>query len=337
MLDIDQPRFENPTVSILIAARNEESTILACLKAIDELDKPTGEVEVLIGNDQSTDRTGELVAEFIQKRPSFKLLPIAASNSSLRGKVNVLAQLANYSRGQYLFFTDADTQLPKSWLQAMIQHMVGQTGIVTGVTLPDGLTAFHKVQGLDWLYNLALAHLLSGFGIPVTAMGNNMLVSRRAYDAVGGYTSLPFSITEDYALFQAIVQRGFGFQNVLNEQVLAHTKPVDSWLAWLQQRKRWMRGAMNLPAWIVAALYCQYLTLPMLLFISIVSPKVAAALYGVRFLIQSVVLSIGLSRLRQTKLARYALLFEIYQLIMGPLAVIYYWLPTKIDWKGRKY
>jgi len=54
-------------------------------------------------------------------------------------------------------------------------------------------------------------------------------------------------------------------------------------------------------------------------------------------LIQSIVLSIGLSRLRQTKLGRYALLFEMYQLVMGPLAVIYYWLPTKIDWKGRKY
>ncbi|MBN8820604.1 MULTISPECIES: glycosyltransferase [unclassified Spirosoma] len=337
MLDTNQLHFTNPLVSILIAARNEESTILTCLKAIDELDKPEGEVEVLIGNDLSTDRTAELVVEFIQERPAFKLLSITESNAGLRGKANVLAQLANYARGQYLFFTDADTQVPKSWLRAMIPYMVGQTGIVTGVTLPDGPTDFHKVQSLDWLYNLTLAHLLAGFGIPVTAMGNNMLVSRRAYEAVGGYASLPFSITEDYALFRAIVQRGFEFQNVLSEQVLAHTKPVDSWFAWLQQRKRWMHGAMELPVWIVFALHCQYLALPLLVVIGIVSPLVAVALYGIRLLIQSIVLSIGLSRLRQTKLGRYALLFEMYQLVMGPLAVIYYWLPTKIDWKGRKY
>lgn len=337
MLDIDQPDVEVPLVSILVAARNEESTILGCLNAIEGLDWPVDKVEVLIGNDQSTDRTGELVAEFIRERPSYQLLTIAESDSGLRGKVNVLVQLAQRARGRFLFFTDADTQVPAGWLTAMTQHMADRTGVVTGVTLPDGPAIFHKVQGIDWLYNLTLAHLMSGLKVPVTAMGNNMVVSRQAYDAVGGYESLPFSVTEDYTLFRAIIERGYGFQNVLSEQVLAHTKPVESWAAWLQQRKRWMSGAMNLPGWIVFALYCQYLLVPLLLLVGNGSALLAMGLYGGHFLIQSIVLSIGFRRLRQTKLWRYALLFEIYQLIMGPLAIIYYWLPTKINWKGRNY
>ncbi|WP_332367854.1 hypothetical protein [Spirosoma telluris] len=49
------------------------------------------------------------------------------------------------------------------------------------------------------------------------------------------------------------------------------------------------------------------------------------------------VLSFGLSRLKQTNLWPYALLFDIYQLIIGPLSVAFYLLPTKIEWKGRNY
>ncbi len=96
-------------------------------------------------------------------------------------------------------------------------------------------------------------------------MGNNMAVSREAYDAIGGYESLPFSVVEDYALFKAIVGRGFGFRNVLNEGALARTRPVDTLGQFLNQRKRWMRGATDLPGWMVVSLYVQYLAGPLLL------------------------------------------------------------------------
>ncbi|GAB4036466.1 glycosyltransferase [Spirosoma gilvum] len=337
MLDTNQLSPVRPSVSILIAARNEEFSILNCLKAIAELDTPDSVVEVLIGNDQSTDRTDAVVADFVRKHPSFQLIPITESDSGLQGKTNALAQLANQARGQYLFFTDADTQVPTTWVSEMGRYLVGKTGIVTGVTLPDGPKLIHKLQALDWLYNLTLAHWLGSVGIPVTALGNNMAVSRQAYEAVGGYESLPFSVTEDFALFQAVVNRGYGFHNLVNEQVLARTLPVDTLQGWLQQRKRWMHGAMRLPRWMVLFLYGQYLIGPLLVLLAWVTPVSAVALYSCRLLIQTMVLSYGLSRLRQTKLWPYALLFEIYQLIMGPLAVIYYWLPTKIDWKGRKY
>ena len=155
--------------------------------------------------------------------------------------------------------------------------------------------------------------------------------------AVGGYESLAFSVTEDYALFRAVVEKGYGFRNLLSESVLARTKPVDTLRAFLQQRKRWMRGATTLPTWMVVLLYGNYLAAPFLLLIGWFSPVLAVGLYLSRLLIQTMVLSFGLSRLRQTKLWPYALLFEGYQLLMGPVAVLYYLLPTPIDWKGRTY
>lgn len=333
----ESPVSARPTVSILVAARNEETTILACLRAIYQLNYPANAIEVLIGDDQSTDRTNAIVADFIADKPAFRQVTITESRGGLRGKANVLAQLARLAGGHYLFFTDADTQVPTDWLPEMSRHLTKGVGIVTGVTLPDGSHLFHKLQTIDWLYNLTLTHLVSSFGVPVTAMGNNMAVSREAYDAFGGYESLPFSVVEDYTLFRAIVGRGFGFRNVLSESVLARTKPVDTLREFLDQRKRWMRGATDLPAWMVVLLYVQYLAGPLLLLLGWFVPALAVSLYVLKLFVQTLVISFGLGRLRQTRLWLYALLFELYQLILGPLSVLYYLAPTPVEWKGREY
>ena len=327
----------HPKISILIAARNEEATILVCLRAVSQLHYPLDSIDILVGNDQSTDKTAELVTEFCQKNPVFRLINIIESVNGLSGKANVLAQLARQAKGQYLFFTDADTLVPPNWVTEILRRFQGNAGVVTGVTLPEGTSVFHTLQTLDWLYNLTLTHLVATMGLPITAMGNNMAVSRLAYDAVGGYESLPFSVTEDYALFRAILAKGYGFRNLLDDSVLARTEPVDTFTAFLQQRKRWMRGATALPGWIVGLLYGNYLVGPLLLLLGWFTPVLAIGLYLGRLMIQTMVLSLGLSRLRQTRLWPYALLFEVYQLIIGPIAVVFYLLPVKIDWKGRKY
>ncbi|MFD2935036.1 glycosyltransferase family 2 protein [Spirosoma flavum] len=334
---IEQPVQGFPLISLLIAARNEEDSIRDCLQAITQLQYPANALDVLIGNDQSTDRTAQIVIDFIADKPNFQLVTITESRAGLVGKANVLAQLASVARGHFLFFTDADTQVPPDWLTEMSRQFTKSVGIATGVTLPEGPKLFHKLQTVDWLYNLTLTHLLSSLGVPITAMGNNMAVSRTAYEAVGGYESLPFSVVEDYTLFQAILAKGYDFRNVLNEQVLAHTKPVDTLQAFLQQRKRWMRGATALPAWMVISLYGQYLAGPLLLLLGCFTPALAIGLYVIKLFVQTLVVSFGLSRLRQTNLGLYALLFELYQLIIGPVAVVFYLLPIPIDWKGRKY
>src|SRR3989344_4994871 len=60
-----------PFVSILIAARNEEDTILRCLTAISSLSWAKDKFEVLIGNDNSSDNTAFVVQEFIKNKPNF--------------------------------------------------------------------------------------------------------------------------------------------------------------------------------------------------------------------------------------------------------------------------
>src|SRR4051794_40849265 len=86
---------EKVKVSILIAARNEANNIERCLTSITRLNYPADLIEVLIGNDGSTDETAKIVETFIADKPNFKLVSITEKLGQAHGKGNVLAHLAH--------------------------------------------------------------------------------------------------------------------------------------------------------------------------------------------------------------------------------------------------
>ncbi|MFD1139851.1 glycosyltransferase [Larkinella insperata] len=324
--------------SILIAARNEETTILHCLQAVERLRYPPDRFEVLIGNDQSEDQTGALVTNFIRDKPHFRLVSITERVGQQAGKANVLAQLAHHARGAVLLFTDADCEVPPDWIQGMLRPFRDEkTGILTGCTQILGRNGFEKLQAVDWFYGQYLIKQLTDLGIPVTAMGNNMAVRRTAYDAVGGYESLPFSIVEDYQLFTEVVGQRFFFAQRFDREVLATTRPLPTVQSWLHQRKRWMMGALQLPAYFIVLFCLQLLFYPFLLFLAFWLPGTALILWGVKFGVQSAQLLWILNRFRRWDLLPYLIGYEFYLHIGYFVSLVYYLLPTQVVWKGRTY
>ncbi|MGI4834132.1 MAG: glycosyltransferase [Janthinobacterium lividum] len=244
-----------PRVSILLAARNEAAALPRCLASVRALAYPPHLLEVLLGDDASTDGTAAVAAAAMQGfAGQFAVIPITAPLGLARGKANVLAQLARRAQGDVFFVTDADISLPPTWLQAMLAYVAPGVGTVTGLTVVAGPSPLARLQGLDWLVALALMQVASDSGQPMSAMGNNMLVTRAAYEATGGYEALPFSVTEDFALFAAVNARGYGYRQVFEPRVRAASLPAPAWGALLGQRLRWMRGVAALPARVQAAL-----------------------------------------------------------------------------------
>ncbi|MGV3559596.1 glycosyltransferase [Larkinella arboricola] len=324
--------------SILIAARNEEATILRCLEAVERLHYPKERYEVLIGNDQSEDQTGPLIAHFIRDKPHFQLFTITERVGKQAGKANVLAQLARHARGPVLLFTDADCEVPPDWIQGMLKPFQDEkTGILTGCTQIIGQSIFEKLQAVDWFYGQYLIKQLTDLNIPVTAMGNNMAVRRTAYDAVGGYERLPFSIVEDYQLFTEIVRRRFSFAQRFEPTVLANTLPLPTIRSWLHQRKRWMTGALQLPVYFILLFALQLLFYPALILLALWHPVAAAILWGVKFGVQSAQLLWILNRFRRWDLLPYLISYEIYLHLGYFVSLVYYLLPTQVVWKGRTY
>ncbi len=329
-----------PKVTIWIAARNEEENILNCLKSIEKLDYPIESLQVLIGNDKSTDKTHSLVSQFIAEKYYFQLIDIQNIINNQRGKANVLANLYEYSTGEYFLICDADVTVNPNWIKGMISNFEkdGSIGHQVGITSINGNSIWHHFQSIDWLHALTLLKLAADLRIPLTGLGNNSAVTRKAYEATGGYAKIPFSITEDFALFHEVVKKGFGFKNTINKEVFNQTLPITTLKEFLHQRKRWMVGALQCPWWIVGLLFLQALFLPILLIIGInFSWKMALIIWVVKWLNQTLTVLPTILILKEYHLIKYLLFYEFYANWWQMTMIFFYYSPVKVDWKGRIY
>ena len=324
-----------PTVSILIAARNEEANILATLKAIDNLDYPKTDLEILIGNDDSEDNTEKIVSNFIVQKPHFKLFTINHNLPNLKGKANVLAQLTRQSTGDFLFFTDADTVVPPTWVNSILPQFKENVGVVTGITTMSGSKPLAQFQALEWLLALSIIRFLSLFNKPLTGMGNNMAVSRIAYNKIGGYEKVGFSIVEDYAIFKAIVNEGFRFIQLFDRRVLAFTLPIPDFKQLMIQRKRWVIGAMSLTLKHRINFVVNGLLLPIILIGFILNWKITLFFVTLHYVLISGILAGAVSWLNLFFIV--LPVFWFYHIIINFLMLFNYLLVKETVWKGRKY
>src|SRR5689334_2372996 len=92
-----------PEVSIIIPARNEESSLTSCLESLTS--QQGVEYEMIVVDDHSTDRTREIALSFSNVRV-VEAGPLAPGWT---GKNNAVTTGAREARGEWLLFTDADT------------------------------------------------------------------------------------------------------------------------------------------------------------------------------------------------------------------------------------
>lgn len=325
-------------ISILIAARNEEEHIIQCLRTIHQLHYPAECIEVWIGDDQSKDATSELVAAYIQDKPNFHLVSIRPSTSHVKGKANVLAQLAKRATGEFLFITDADIQVPTYWVESILGGFDEKTGIVSGSTIVVGSSLFARTQRIDWAYASGMIHVVSDMNIPVTAVGNNMAIRRTCYEDTGGYENLSFSVTEDLELFIATLNKGWGFRNLLNPGSTAFTAPLKTLNDALQQRKRWVSGAFRLPKQLLTFLAMQAMFFPVLVFAFVCLPWVWVFVFWLTiFNLHSIFIEQVAQKMGVPSLRRNIFLFELNRYFFPLLLFTYRLLPLGVTWKGRTY
>lgn len=326
-----------PKISILIAARNEAANIRRCMEAVERLNYPKDQWQVLIGDDNSQDDTAEIVNDYIKDKPHFQLVSVVGSLNNQRGKANVLAHLAQVAKGDFLFFTDADIEVPQDWISELLKHFENRVGIISGCTTIAGHSLFNHFQAIEWLWAQSILARFAAWQMPVTAVGNNMAVTREAYLATGGYENLPFSITEDWLLFHEVLKKGYTFKNLFEPPILAVSQPIEGFVKLLNQRKRWLHGAFQLPWFYKGLFLIQALFLPLLLMIGWLNPCLSVAILIAKLCSEFVWISATLIKIQQRFLVKYLSLFGFYYLFLNFAILIYYFLPFATDWKGRKY
>lgn len=110
------PGNELPTVSIIMSVYNEEIVIEEKLNLINELDYPPGKLEVIIGSDNSTDRTNAIIEGFRNRHSNIKLRIF----ENRTGKPAVINHLVSIARGDIIVITDADVMIQPDSLKNLV-------------------------------------------------------------------------------------------------------------------------------------------------------------------------------------------------------------------------
>jgi len=193
----------DPQVSVIVPARNEETSLPACLGSL--VAQAGIPFEIIVVDDGSTDRTHQIAASI----PGVRVIEPGPLPAGWTGKNNAVVAGAREAKGKWLLFTDADTvHKPDSLARAVTEADANHADLlsyspeqevrgfweraVMPVIFAELARKYPPSQVSDFSKNLAAAN------------GQYLLISRAAYDAVGGHAAVAQSLLEDVALARAV-------------------------------------------------------------------------------------------------------------------------------------
>jgi glycosyltransferase involved in cell wall biosynthesis len=196
-------------VSVIIPARNEEASLAACLESLAS--QQGIDFEIIVVDDHSTDRTHEIATSFSGRR--VRVIEAPELPAGWTGKNNAVVAGERVARGRWLLFTDADTvHVPGSLERALTEARDHKADMLSYSPEQIAVT-FWEMAAMPVIFaELARQYSPSKVSDPnstiAAANGQYILISREAYDAVGGHTAIAGEILEDVALARAVKRSG---------------------------------------------------------------------------------------------------------------------------------
>src|SRR5271167_1731265 len=201
--------YGGPQVTAIVPARNEEAVVAACVESLVQ----TEIAEILVVDDASTDRTGEIVAKLAEKYPQVRLLKAGPLPQGWVGKNHAVWIGTRDARGKWLLFTDADAvHAPDSAKQALAIARSERASLVSYAPEQVMETWYEKAL-IPYIYcRLSQFFTYSDVNNPgnpaAAANGQFLLIRRETYDAIGGHASIAGEILEDVALAKRVKETG---------------------------------------------------------------------------------------------------------------------------------
>jgi 4,4'-diaponeurosporenoate glycosyltransferase len=194
----------NPSVSLIIPARNEEHTLPNLLNSLSG--QLSSEDEVIVVDDHSEDRT-KAVAE----KSAVKVLESLPIPEGWLGKTWACYQGARIASGEILIFLDADTVLEKNGLKNIIETYVEKDGVLS-------IQPYHKMRNLyeqlSAFFNIVMMAGIGAFTVlgsrikPIGLFGQVVVIKRQYYLDSGGHDKVKGELLEDLAFGSELQKKG---------------------------------------------------------------------------------------------------------------------------------
>lgn len=224
-------------VSVIIPAYNEERVIEASVRRILESDWPN--IEVIVADDGSKDRTSAIVAAAFGDDPRVRLMTLVNG-----GKASALNRALQHARGTVIVALDADTQFEPSCISRLVRWFADpEIGAVAGnAKVGNRVNLVTRWQAVEYVTAQNIERrALTRFDAIMVVPGAVGAWRRAALDMAGGYPE--DTLAEDQDLTIA-VQR-CGWKIAYDEEAVAWTEAPETFAALAKQRFRWSFGTLQ--------------------------------------------------------------------------------------------
>jgi hypothetical protein len=323
----------NQKISVLVPLRNEEENAVSIIETLAAQENLT-DVEFLILNDNSTDKTYDLVKATARNDSRFKIIQGAELPDGWLGKPWALEQLSQLARGDMLICIDADVRLSKTSIAAAVDSMQEHSLDFFSPYPSQVARTFSErmIQPLlqwSWLSSVPLA-LAKRSSNPSFAVANGQFFAVKKSSLVhsGGYSSIKSEVLDDMQMARVLLRNRFR-GTVGNGALIAQCHMYSSWsdLRNGYAKSLWKGFGGVLGSFIAIAL----------LVLTGITPIIGAAMGSPLgwFAFEAILLS----RLISAKITRANLFDSLLHPISSVLLIyliLYSWLMRgRIQWKGR--
>lgn len=239
---IDCNEYQFPTCSILIPAHNEEKVIGKTLEAMMKLNYPRDKLNIIVINDGSTDKTGEITDKYSNLDSRIKLHNVTKGEGG-RGKSRVLNIGVKQTDSEIIAIYDADNTPEENALRYLVVQLLTHKELGAAIgkfrTVNKNrnlLTKFINIETLSF-QSMLQAGRWEMHGI-ATLPGTNLVIWSWLIDRLNGWDEE--ALTEDSELSIRIYKEGYKIKYV--PYAITYEQEPEKLNVWLRQRVRWVRG-----------------------------------------------------------------------------------------------
>ncbi len=333
-----------PTISVLVAARNEESKLDKLLEKLRDQRYPIDAFEVIVIDDHSEDHSIVYAKRFIQQ---YRLGNFRVISAVGEGKKAALREGMNQAAGKYIAVTDADCLVSEGWLSSMARALqqAGTRMLLGPVLLHPAKNLFERMQSLEFMSLIGSTGGAAALQLPVMSNGANMLFEKKAALEVEKYRKDNSLQSGDDVFLMEAIRKHYGSEAirfVKDELAITTTAPCPEIKCFIKQRMRWVsknkhyRSAfIILPALIVFTYNFMLFSLMVLSFFYPFLALVFLLFAGLKLLVDLPLLTTTATffRNRQYLILAFplALVYPVYVVVSGFGGLFF-----KVKWKGRK-
>lgn len=237
-----------PFVSVVIAARDEADQIADCLTGLIGQTYPADRYEVLVVDDGSTDDTPAISAEFAARHTRIRSIEVTDAFRHMAAKKRPLSEGIRAARGSIILTTDADCDVPTTWISGMVSHFDAGADAVIGFSqvknAGDPLTPAERIQALDFLALMSASAGAANLGVPLAASGQNFGYRKALFERVAGFEEIAHRPSgDDVLLLQLFRRAGAKIVFADDPHTFVSTRRAETMAGFWTQRRRWASNA----------------------------------------------------------------------------------------------